>query len=133
VFGGRRHSQGGTKGVFDDGTQIEVEADELFVILNRRASKELRALSMFNAKHGGRRFADGGVLDFTPQFGATISGTSGGSALVVAEFTDEQIDMLAGRIAERTGNETRKAVVAGLDDRNRTAERQAIMDETRQV
>lgn len=133
VFGGKRHAQGGTKGVFDDGTQIEVERDELFVILNRRASSELRRLSAFNAKHGGRRFADGGLLDFTPQFGATLDGTSGGSLFVVAEFTDEQIDVLSGRIADRTGAETRKAVVAGLDDRNRTAERQTVMDTNREI
>jgi hypothetical protein len=133
VFGGKRHAQGGTKGVFDDGTQIEVERDELFVILNRRASAELRKLSAFNAKHGGRRFADGGLLDFTPQFGSTLDGTSGGSVFVVAEFTDEQIDVLSGRIADRTGAETRKAVVAGLDDRNRTAERQTVMDTNREV
>lgn len=133
VFGGKRHAQGGTKGVFDDGTQIEVERDEVFVILNRRASNEIRKLSAFNAKHGGRRFADGGLLDFTPQFGSTLDGTSGGAVFVVAEFTDEQIDVLAGRIAERTGAETRKAVVAGLDDRNRTAERQSVMDANREV
>lgn len=132
-FGGKRHAQGGTKGVFDDGTQIEVERDEMFVILNRRASAELRKLSAFNARHGGRRFADGGVLDFTPQFGSTLDGTSGGAVFVVAEFTDEQIDIMAGRIADRNATETRKAVVAGLDDRNRTAERQTIMDENREI
>lgn len=133
IFGGKRHAQGGTKGVFDDGTQVEVERDEMFVILNRRASAELRKLSAFNARHGGRRFADGGVLDFTPQFGSTLDGTSGGAVFVVAEFTDEQIDIMAGRIADRNATETRKAVVAGLDDRNRTAERQTIMDENREV
>ena len=119
--------------MFDDGTQIEVERDEMFVILNRRASAELRKLSAFNARHGGRRFADGGVLDFTPQFGSTLDGTSGGAVFVVAEFTDEQIDIMAGRIADRNATETRKAVVAGLDDRNRTAERQTVMDENREI
>jgi len=132
-FGGKRHAQGGTKGVFDDGTQIEVERDEMFVILNRRASAELRKLSAFNARHGGRRFADGGVLDFTPQFGSTLDGTSGGAVFVVAEFTDEQINIMAGRIADRNAIETRKAVIAGLDDRNRTAERQTVMDENREI
>lgn len=133
VFGGKSHAQGGTKGMFDDGTQVEVERDEIFVILNRRASSELRKLSAFNARHGGRRFADGGLLDFTPQFGATLDGTSGGSVFVVAEFTDEQIEIMSGRIAEKTGAETRKAVVAGLDETNRTAERQAVMETNREV
>lgn len=133
TFGGKRHSQGGTKGVFDDGTQVEVEEDELFVVLNRRASSELRKLSNFNAKHGGRRFADGGVLDFTPQFQGAIDGTSGGAVFVVAEFTDDQILIMANQIANQTGMETRKAVIAGLDDRNRTAEREAVLEENRQI
>lgn len=133
TFGGKRHSQGGTKGVFDDGTQVEVEEDELFVVLNRRASSELRKLSNFNAKHGGRRFADGGVLDFTPQFQGAIDGTSGGAVFVVAQFTDEQVISMADQIGNKTATETRKAVIAGLDDRNRTAEREAILEENRQI
>jgi TP901 family phage tail tape measure protein len=133
TFGGKRHSQGGTKGVFDDGTQVEVEEDELFVVLNRRASSELRKLSNFNARHGGRRFADGGVLDFTPQFQGAIDGTSGGAVFVVAQFTDEQILTMADQIGNKTATETRKAVIAGLDDRNRTAEREAVLEENRQI
>lgn len=132
IFGGRRHSMGGTKGVFDDGTQIEVERDEVFVILNRRASADINKLSAFNAMHGGRRFDTGGILDFTPQFGQTINGQSGG-VFVVAEFTDEQIDILSGRIADRTGAATQTAVIAGLDDRNRTAERQISLEANREV
>ncbi|MGL6008490.1 MAG: phage tail tape measure protein [Culicoidibacterales bacterium] len=133
MFGGRRHSMGGTKGVFDDGTQIEVERDEIFVILNRRASADINRLSAFNAMHGGRRFDTGGILDFTPQFGQTINGQSGGAVFVVAEFTDEQIDVLSGRIADRTGAATQTAVIAGLDDRNRTAERQISLEANREV
>lgn len=62
-FGGNLHSHGGTKGVFDDGTQVEVEKDEVFVVLNRGASKTLNALSNHNQAHGGvPLMRDGGVL-----------------------------------------------------------------------
>ncbi len=70
VFGGKPHSQGGTKGVFSDGTQIEVERDEAFVVVNHRNTPLLRALSAINAHNGngvpffaqrGVKFADGGI------------------------------------------------------------------------
>lgn len=54
TFGGRLHSEGGTTGVFSDGTTIEVERDEKFVVLNRRASGMLGALSDLNVATGGR-------------------------------------------------------------------------------
>lgn len=133
MFGGRPHSAGGTKGRFDDGTNIEVEKDEIFVILNKRASRQLARLSQFNYEHGGRRFADGGALDFTPQF--VLDGRSGGSQLVVvqSEFTDEQIQLFADTVANKTAVQTGKSVVAGLDERNRTAEREKVMEENSQV
>ena len=133
VFGGRPHSTGGTRGRFDDGTQIEVEKDEVFVILNKRASKQIQQLSDFNSRHGGRRFADGGSLDFTPQF--AIPNESSGTVVVLAQanFSDEQVQLLAGEISEQTAVRTGKAVVAGLDEKNRTAEREQIMESNREI
>jgi len=134
VFGGRPHSQGGTKGVFDDGTQVEVEEDEIFVILNKRASKKIRQLSEFNYLHGGRKFESGGTLDFTPQVGAP--GEAGGTVLAItteASFTDDQVDAFATAVADKTSAKTGSAVVAGLDDRNRTAEREAALETSREV
>lgn len=133
MFGGRSHTQGGTDGVFSDGTRINVEKDEVFVILNKRASRELSALSQLNYRHGGRRFDAGGSLDFTPQF--TPPGEAAGQIFIVsqAEFSDEQVQILAGEIAGKTSRETRNAVVTGLDDRNRTAERQAALDANSEV
>lgn len=65
VFAGKRHSQGGTKGVFSDGTKVEVEKDEAFFILNRRATAQIGALSNHNVAHGGRSFyQSGGVVKF---------------------------------------------------------------------
>jgi len=71
VFGGKSHSNGGTKGMFEDGTQIEVEKDESFFILNKRATPLISQLSNINqstggvplmAKGGVMKFANGGVI-----------------------------------------------------------------------
>ena len=71
VFGGKSHSNGGTKGVFEDGTQIEVEKDESFFILNKRATPLISQLSNINQSTGGvplmekggvMKFANGGVI-----------------------------------------------------------------------
>lgn len=133
TFGGRPHSQGGTKGRFSDGTNVEVEEDEIFVILNKRASRAIRQLSNFNHKHGGRKFESGGSLDFTPQTG--VPGVSPGTVTVIAQavFTDEQVQVLADEISSKTATSTQKAVVAGLDEKNRTAERQEVLESNREV
>jgi hypothetical protein len=65
-FGGRRHSAGGTKGYFDDGTTIEVEKDEAFAVVNRKNAPMLRFLSAVNS-YGGNGvpfFKKGGVMRF---------------------------------------------------------------------
>lgn len=71
VFGGKSHSAGGTKGYFEDGTQIEVEKDEAFFILNKRSSAMISQLSSLNElgggvsffkKGGGMSFASGGAV-----------------------------------------------------------------------
>ncbi|MGL4640605.1 MAG: hypothetical protein ACRCVX_12860, partial [Shewanella sp.] len=133
MFGGRYHTQGGTDGVFSDGTRVNVEKDEVFVILNRRASREIAGLSDLNYRTGGRRFEQGGSLDFTPQFGAP--GEASGTIVVMAraEFSDEQVEIYADRIASKTSIQTRNAVAQGLDDRNRTAERQEILEANSEV
>jgi len=134
-FGGRPHSQGGTKGRFDDGTNIEVEKDEVFVILNRRASKEYKMLSDLNYRNGGAKFATGGVLDFTPQL--ALPGSSGGAQQITvvsqAVFSDEQIAIFAAQVATETATKTQQAVGIGLDDANRNRERQTRLAETRAV
>jgi len=73
IFGGRPHSAGGTRGYFDDGTQIEVEKDEMFAIINKRSTGLLRRLSAINQAGGGVPlmerggvFAAGGVPDTSP-------------------------------------------------------------------
>jgi hypothetical protein len=65
VFGGKSHSNGGTKGTFEDGTQIEVEKDESFFILNKRATPLINSLSNINQSTGGvPLMAKGGVMKF---------------------------------------------------------------------
>jgi hypothetical protein len=76
VFGGKPHSDGGTKGYFDDGTQIEVEKDEAFFILNKRSSAMINQLSNLNELGGGVSFfKNGGGVKFA-QGGAVGTGIS---------------------------------------------------------
>jgi len=63
-FGGQSHANGGTKGVFSDGTKIEVEAGENFYILNKNASKSIAGLSALNVAHGGSSFYEGGKSSY---------------------------------------------------------------------
>jgi hypothetical protein len=62
IFGGKPHANGGTKGVFDDGTQIEVERDEMFAVVNKRSTGMLQALSRLNEAGGGIPFMRSGGL-----------------------------------------------------------------------
>jgi hypothetical protein len=76
MFGGKPHSAGGTKGYFDDGTQIEVEKDEAFFILNKRSSAMINQLSSLNQLGGGVSFfQNGGGVKFA-QGGAVGTGIS---------------------------------------------------------
>lgn len=91
LFGGKKHSQGGTKGYFEDGTMVEVEAGEAWAVLNANSTDMIRRMSMLNqagggvpymAKGGFMRFQDGGLADIntTPQFSeADREALSGGN------------------------------------------------------
>ena len=84
VFGGNSHANGGTKGVFSDGTKIEVEKDEAFFVLNKKATQKISALSNLNQSTGGvPLMASGGAVNFN----------SGMSASVVASNVDSQNNM----------------------------------------
>jgi tape measure domain-containing protein len=80
-FGGRPHSSGGTRGVFDDGTEIEVERDEAFAVVNKHNAPLLRGLSWLNSL-GGRGvpyFARGGMLRYDTGGLTTVNTTPTGS------------------------------------------------------
>lgn len=61
--GGKSHAEGGTKGYFDDGTQIEVERGEVLAVVNKHNAPLLSMLSRVNAinGHGVPFFARGGI------------------------------------------------------------------------
>jgi len=76
-FGGKPHSAGGTRGVFEDGTMLEVEAGEAFAIVNKRNAPLLRALSAVNAfgGNGVPFFEKGGIPKFLGGGLPTVSTT----------------------------------------------------------
>lgn len=64
VFGGKSHAEGGVRGVFEDGTQIEVEREEAFFVLNKKATPLIRQLSSINVATGGvPLMANGGTIE----------------------------------------------------------------------
>jgi hypothetical protein len=77
VFGGKLHSEGGTKGYFDDGTQIEVERGELFAVVNRNSTGMINELSDLNVAGGGVSFGRGGTESFLQDGGVAIDNVSG--------------------------------------------------------
>jgi hypothetical protein len=64
VFGGKPHSQGGTKGYFDDGTSIEVEKGELFAVVNKKNTAMINGLNNLNTYGGNGKsyFGQTGML-----------------------------------------------------------------------
>lgn len=76
IFGGRLHSEGGTKGYFDDGTQIEVERGELFAVVNRNSTGMLNDLSNLNEAGGGVSFGMGGTKSFLQDGGIAVNNVS---------------------------------------------------------
>lgn len=139
---GKRHSQGGIKGVFSDGTEIEVEDGENLYVLNRAASHEINRLSAINQKHGGKPLTDssvrpsasyapilplnfvthhrpryfqaGGVLDFVPQTNFAGNLKSEQTVLATMTFTDEQMQFFAETVATKTAKQTGQEVRTGL-------------------
>jgi len=139
TFGGRAHSAGGTKGIFDDGTRVEVEKDEVFAVVNKRNAPMLRKISAVNAYggHGSHFFEKGGALNFTPQI-ALPQQTSLVQVLPSeASFTDAQsaqIGEIAGRkIAELLAPVVQNSIALGINDSNRRLERETALQTNRTV
>ena len=102
VFGGRPHSSGGTKGVFEDGTAVEVERDEAFVVLNRKSTGLLQRLSALNVAGGGVPFfANGGVLSLntTPSVPTSMGGATVVNVDMVPVVT--QLEVLTRTVANQ--------------------------------
>lgn len=120
TFGGRPHSQGGTRGIFEDGTEIEVEKGENFYILNKNSSSAIRSLSAFNQMGGGvplmRQggsvyFQNGGVADINtnPTGISVASAAAGGTAPDLSPLL-EQVQTLSMAIATMPRTLTAKVV-----------------------
>lgn len=116
IFGGKPHSAGGTKGYFEDGTAIEVEKDEAFVVVNKKNTPLLRQLSNVNSYGGNGRpfFADGGVLNLnTTPMGYNNIATPSVSVNVNVDILAAKIDKLTDTVAAQ--QRTLKAYVV-LDE-----------------
>ncbi len=64
IIKGRSHANGGVAVSLDGQKVAEVEGGELLAVVNKRDTAQLKALSALNSRHG-RRFADGGLIDFS--------------------------------------------------------------------
>lgn len=81
IFGGKSHSNGGVKLSADGVPFGEAEKDELFVIMNKRATAELQQLSEINSRNGGVSFtgnkmARGGLMKFQNGTALNLSAAS---------------------------------------------------------
>lgn len=139
-FGGRSHAAGGTKGYFDDGTQIEVEKDEAFAVVNKKNAPMLRLLSRINSagghgvpffeKGGVPRFADGGLpqVNTTPNASLFASTLSGGSTDALAADRIERAALTLMQAAEQFPR-TVQAVVSYLALENVATELNTVRDD----
>ena len=131
IFGGRSHAAGGTRGYFEDGTVVEVEADELWTVVNKRSTAQIRALSDLNnrnnwgiafadgANSGAPKMAGGGLMSFdtTPR-AAVVSGSSGGSSIDPDAFL-QQFGKFAEAMIASQGKPVRAQVVLSDIDQRR--------------
>jgi hypothetical protein len=104
IFGGQPHSTGGTKGYFEDGTQIEVEKDEAFAIVNKKNTPLLHALSAVNAFNGNGRpfFADGGIMGInTKPIGFNAISTPPSVISLNLDMVVEKLDKLTQVVASQ--------------------------------
>lgn len=136
VLGGQSHSQGGTKGIFDDGTQVEMERGEVLAVVNKDNAPLLRMLSSINSANGNGvpYFADGGLLlpnttpnpnqFFTPQY-ATVAPISGGSASsdvillqMLAKFDELKVSVEKNREVKFYRNQLEDVTASDEEDRD---------------
>jgi len=75
IFGGESHDNGGTKGWFSDGTQIEVEKGELFAVVNKTNTAMLSQLSALNS-FGGNGVSFGGSKSYLADGGIGFTSSS---------------------------------------------------------
>jgi hypothetical protein len=127
VFGGRPHSQGGTKGYFDDGTQIEVERDEAFAVINKRNTPMLKFLSAVNSfggngvpfmRQGGMlRFAGGGLPDInTTPSASFVPGAAAAGSMESIERLNDVVTSLVVAVAQFPRSVKADVVYTDIED-----------------
>ena len=102
VIKGNSHASGGVALSLDGRKVAEVEGGELLAIVNKKDTAQLRALSAINSRHG-RKFADGGVIDFTdvyrsvgiPQSGQIIQTSDTSGAFQYALMHSAMVDAVS--------------------------------------
>lgn len=82
----------------------------------------VKPVSLGKMERGGVVFAAGGAVPQSPQF--VNPNTVQGAMDVTLTLTDDQIDRIATRIADKTAKETGQAVKISINDANRLSERQ---------
>jgi hypothetical protein len=76
IFGGNSHARGGNTGYFQDGTVVEVEAGEMFAVLNKNSTGMIQGMSNLNEAGGGVSFGKGGTKSFLQDGGIAIDNVS---------------------------------------------------------
>jgi tape measure domain-containing protein len=109
VLGGKSHANGGTKGVFDDGTVVEMEAGEALAVVNKKNTPLLRALSNINAMHGnGTPFFEGG--------GLVLPNTTPNPSVIFTPQYYVQNNAATPGPSQNTSSEVLKAMIAKFDE-----------------
>lgn len=121
-FGGRSHAQGGTRGYFDDGTQIEVERGETFAIVNKNARGLLGFLSGVNEATGGVPFFNrGGIALDSPNTTPIVPPTTVSATAAPAADNREMINELRA-LSAAVNNPQRLRVYLPYSDLETAAE-----------
>lgn len=114
LFGGKRHSEGGTILRGSDGSVLEVEKGEAAFVLNRSATRAISQLSAINVAHGGNDFGRTGLSYFANGGQIMLSGSSYG-------MSDKDMEKMAYYIASAVAS--LPAPVVSVSDINSAQEK----------
>lgn len=137
MLGGDTHANGGTKGVFSDGTQVEMERGEVLAVVNAQNAPALAMLSRINAANGNGDafFERGGVFSttsinpglFFPAQNTTTTAAQGNSsdkALMYAmlqKFDELKMSVEKNREVKLYRDKLNDAEASDAEDRNLAA------------
>lgn len=111
TVGGNYHSAGGTVYHGSDGNVIEMERDENFYVLNRKASKQINALSALNEYYGGVSFG-------TPITGGHFaSGGMVGQNTIMPDISEQIAQGVAQGIKDFKAVVAVEDIITGVDNK----------------